>query len=532
MSKKKVFVSGKLHAGAMAALQGHPQLDVVYRPDLARGELLESIGDTQILVTRSETTIDAELFAAAPTLETIVRAAVGVGNIDCDLATEKGILVINCPGKNTNSAAELTFGLLLAMLRQITGADASLRAGKWNRHLFTGEELRGLTLGICGLGNVGRRMAQFANAFEMDVFAYDPYLSPQAFREARVQRVDSLDQLVRQVRILSPHVPLNGETRGMISREIIQSLRPGGFIINTSRGGVIDEQAVIEALNSDHLAGAAIDTWQDEPKPSADLVRHPKVVGTPHIGASTIQAQEIIGRTVVEQISKCLAGSVVDYPVNMPDNAIGDDPLIRAYAILAEKIGRSMAQMLSFNPAGVAIYYRGDLAESNRGKLVRLGWMKGFCADRTDNYVTYVNCEQIFNSMRITLSEQADPQFSDYRSALKVSVRSDDGEELVVGGTVFDATELRISLIQSYPFEFKPDGKFLVIRNQDKPGVIGELGSFLASRGINIDSFFLSRNQPGGTAMAVVKIDADDVTELVTDARRISHVEQAWLLDL
>lgn len=529
---KNVVISGKLHPDAIHTLTQNKNLSVHYQPDCSRDTLFRLITTAEILVTRSETVIDSKLLEQAPNLKTIVRAAVGVGNIDIDFATRKGILVINIPGKNTNSAAELTFGLLLCMLRKLFPAQSSLKASRWDRHLFTGEELKGQKLGLLGLGNVGRRMAQFARAFDMEVTGFDPYISPVVFRENRVKRVDSLEELAESSRILSVHIPLNQETRGLVSADILERLPQDSFLINSARGGVIDEQALLAALDKGKLVAAAIDTWQDEPTPLTALTHHPKVYGTPHIGASTLQAQKAIGLAVVTQIEKYIQGGVVDYPINLPQGSMTDHPVAKSYAVLAEKIGSAMSQMLFFNCCEVTISYRGNLAELDNANLVRLGWMKGFCANRSADYVAYVNAEQIFETLKIKVTEEVDPEFSAYRSALKVTLRDNDSHTLVMGGTVFDNTAPRISLIQGYPFEFKPSGTFLIIINQDKPGVIGGLGSFLAQRGVNIDSFYLSRKSEGGEAMAVVKLDSFPDKRITQEICSIANIKASWVVSL
>ena len=394
-----ILITGALHEQALAAFKMRAKAsgmgtsdfsEISYHPDCSRTELMSLVKSAHVLVTRSETDGDREVIDAAPDLRIIARAAVGVGNIDISYATEKGILVINCPGKNTNSAAELTMGLLLAMLRNIPQAHQSMKQGAWDRPRFTGHEARGLRIGIVGLGNVGHRVAKFAHGFDMEVFAYDPYIAPHVFERHGAKPCKSLRELTENVDILTVHVPLNQETRGMVNGEILDLMPKGSRVLNVARGGVIGEVDLLKRMESGQISGAGIDTWDKEPKPLAALVQHPHVWGTPHIGASTDEAQLAIGETIVEQVFKAIEGGVVDYPVNLPEVGVIDNALLRSYALLAEKIGALMGQMLEFNPSRVELGYRGDLAKLDHS-LIRLSWMKGYTTQVVVDYVSFVN---------------------------------------------------------------------------------------------------------------------------------------------
>ena len=271
------------------------------------------------IISRSETTIDKRLMDHAPNLRIVARAAVGVGNIDLNYATEKGILVMNTPGKNTNSAAEMTLCLLLAMMRKLPESQTKVKAGGWDRHMYTGNEIRNKKVGLVGLGHVGHRVAKFLLGFDADVYAYDPYISSEKFERYGVKKVDSLLELATLSDILSVHVPKNKETTGMVDKSILEALGAEGLFVNAARGGIAIETDLLEAINEGLIAGAAIDTFDNEPSPMKALVEHPKVWCSPHIGASTIEAQYAIGQTVVEQVKKAIDGLVVDYHVNLPE---------------------------------------------------------------------------------------------------------------------------------------------------------------------------------------------------------------------
>jgi D-3-phosphoglycerate dehydrogenase len=505
--KTRILITGHLHDSATKAFQGRADFSVVYAPDCARDKLLSLVSDCQVLVTRSETDVDRQVIDQAKELKVIARAAVGVGNIDIDYATEKGILIINCPGKNTNSAAELTLGLLLGMVRHLPQAQSHMKGGGWDRHQFTGRELRGKRLGIVGLGNVGHRVAKFARGLDMEVFAYDPYIAPAVFERHDVKPTATLLDLMKISDVLSVHVPLNKETKGMVDGKMLDALPQGAYVVNAARGGIIHEKELLARLESGKIAGAAIDTWDFEPKPLAELLLHANVCCSPHIGASTLEAQIAIGETIYQQVDKAINGGVVDHPVNLPQIAVIDNPLLKAYAVLAEKLGSLIGQIMEFNPSKIELSYRGDLANLDH-VIVRLGFMKGYAGQVVDGYVSFVNVTSHFENLGITIAEKTDPAFRSYKSALKVHVTGPGGKELTVGGIVFDDRYPRISLINDFYFEIEPSGEIILIENSDRPGVIGDVGQYLAAQGINIDTFALSRNRKGGRAMALIRVDS------------------------
>ncbi len=523
MSQTNVLITGALHDSALALFKTKKHLSVSYHPDCDRGTLLKLVPEAQVLVTRSETDVDRAVLDAAKNLKVIARAAVGVGNIDIPCATDKGILVINCPGKNTNSAAELTLGLLLAMFRKIPDAHKKVKAGGWDRHSFTGRELKGKRLGIVGLGNVGHRVAKFGHGFDMDIGAYDPYLAPQIFEQHRVTRFSSLMELARNVDVLSFHVPLNKETRGMATKDVLSAMPKGSWLLNAARGGIYREEDVLELLESGHLAGLGVDTFESEPKPYPKLVSHPHVWCTPHIGASTEEAQIAIGETVFDQIVKAIDGGVVDYPVNLPQVGVIQDARLKSYAVLAEKLGSLAGQIANFNASSAEISYRGDLAGVDPA-LIRLSFLKGYLSHVVNDYVSFVNAEKHASKLGLTVVDKADPQFDSYRSALKITLKGSEGRSLRVGGLVFDDHIIRLSLVNDFYFEADPSGHILLVENDDKPGVIGDLGHFLGIKNVNIATFELSRNRKGGRAMAVIRTDQEVLGADQQEMKRIRNI--------
>lgn len=523
VSKLRVLITGHLHESAIEGFQNNSRFDVVYAPDCSREELMKLVPTSQVLVTRSETDVDRVVIDAAKSLKLIARAAVGVGNIDISHATEKGILVINCPGQNTNSAAELTMGLLLAMVRNIPQAHHTMKQGGWDRHRFSGREVRGKRIGIVGLGNVGHRVAKFCHGFDMHVSAYDPYIASEIFERYQVKAYSDLSAMLSEIDILTVHVPLNQETKGMIDGTMLRLMPKGSYVVNAARGGIIHEADLFALLNSGHLAGAAIDTWEKEPKPLPELLNHPNVWCSPHIGASTLEAQIAIGQTVLKQVEKAVSGGVVDYPVNLPEVTVIESPMLKAYTVLAEKLGATVGHLLDFNPNRFELLYRGDLAHLNHS-IIKLAFTKGYLGQVLDEYVSFVNVSALLERSGIKVTETKDPGFQSYKSAFKVRILGSGGKELTMGGVVFDEKYLRLTLINDFFFEVEPTGDLVVIENHDRPGVIGDIGHFMSTRGVNIDSFTLSRNRLGGRAMAILKTDSALTADAMAGLGQLANI--------
>jgi D-3-phosphoglycerate dehydrogenase len=517
----KVLITGALHPLALDILRAAGDIAFDYRPDLPYEEILAAVAEYHALVSRSETKVTRELIDRGRKLKVIARAAVGIGNIDLDYATERGILVINTPGKNTNSAAELTIALLLAAMRNVVPAHAQMQNLKWDRHHFSGRELMGKTLGIVGLGNVGHRVARFARAFDMEVIACDPYISDEVFETHGARKVD-MGTLIETADIVTLHTPKTPETSHMIGAREIARMKDGVVILNTARGGLIDEQALLGALRSGKVAAAGIDTWDEEP-PRDNPFRHfPNVVMTPHIGASTLEAQRRIAETVSEQLIRALRDEVVDFPVNMPRLKVLTTPRVKYYTVLAEKLGRFAVQALGFNPRQVRIVYRGEL-NREEGSLVRRAFLKGFLSHTSDEVVTFVNAEQKAAARQIQVVEVDDPAFKDYQSAVKFII-SDHEHTFTIGGVVFGEDNYRLSLLNEFTFEVVPDGHLLTMVNIDQPGVIGKVGTILGERGVNISQFELSRNKPGGEAMSVIRVDSSVDKAVLDELRALPYV--------
>lgn len=524
-NKSIILITGKLHPDVIDRFQSNKKIELLYHPDCSREKLFEMIPSAHALITRSETAIDRELLDLAGKIKVIGRAAVGIANIDVEYATEKGILVVNTPGKNTNSAAELTLAGLLSIFRNLHKANATMEQGQWNRHEFNGNELKGKTIGIVGLGNVGHRVAKFCHGFEMIVYAYDPYISLQKFQSHQVKHCESLHELLRKVDVLTVHVPLNSETKAMVGSKELAMMKTGSFVINAARGGVIEELALLAGLNSGHIRAAFIDTWEGEPQPMKELVSHPKVCASPHIGATTVEAQMAVGESIYSQVMSALEGGVVDHPVNLPQIGVLNDPLIKSFGILAERLGLMVGQLMEENPSKISLIYKGKLANLDHS-LIRLAWMKGYLSCAVDSYISFVNAQATFSELGLELHEEIDPEIESFRSVLEVEVIFSNQQRLIVGGIVYDESNIRLSLIDGFVFEVEPKGNFLLVRNEDQPGVVGHIGTSLANHKINIDSFDLARRKIGGEAMALVKIDDQPSADLLKELTNLPHMIQ------
>jgi D-3-phosphoglycerate dehydrogenase len=530
--KIKILITGKLHDVALELLSHPPAelalnlpIEIAYHPDCSREQLLEQVADAHVLISRSETDVDTEVLRAGHQLSVVARAAVGYGNIDVEAATEAGVLVVNTPGKNTNSAAELTLGLLLSVIRNIPRAHASTSVGGWNRHEFTGTELLEKTIGIIGLGNVGHRVAKFARSFDMRVLAFDPYISEDVFRRHGAERRATLEELLAECDVLTVHTPLNKETKGMIGEIELRKLKKGAIVVNAARGGIINEKALLKLLNEGYISGAGIDTFENEPTPLRELVSHKNVVVTPHIGASTHEAQYRIGHTVALQVLKALRGEIVDTPVNLPHVSVLGTETSRRFAVLAEKVGRVAAQICDFNPRHLKLLVSADL-KSEELQLLRLSAVKGFVSPSSDEYVSYVNAERLLTRRGLELSvEFASAEASVRRNGIELRVEGSAAHEHTsVGAVLFGNEHPRLCSINDFFFEIEPTGEMLVVQNHDRPGVIGDVGSFLARNQINIAQFELSRNRRGGMAMSLIRIDGLLEQELLAGMRKLPNV--------
>ncbi len=516
----RVLITGAIDPIGVDLLRQETDIEVDFRPDLPMAEILEIIGGYHGIITPSETPVRRELIGRGTNLKVIARAAVGVGDIDVEHATEKGILVLNTPGKNTNSAAELTFGLLLAVMRKVTQANEGMRQGQWDRHRFTGRELLGKTIGVIGLGNVGHRMARFCNGFEMRVLAYDPYIADEVFERNRAEKVD-LDTLIRESDVITVHTPKNRETTGMIGAAEIEQMKPGVVLLNAARGGIIEEQALLAALRSGHVAGAGIDTWSVEPPADNPFRDLPQVVMSPHIGASTAEAQRRVAESIAAQVPRALRGGVVDYPVNMPQIRMLEGDLMTSYTVLAERLGMCADQFMDFQPTHLEMVYRGSIARQDC-TLLRLAFLKGFLKSRLE-YVSYVNAQQRAASIGLQVANTSDAGFTDYESAVKCILRRGE-QEFAIGGVVFAGPHPRVTLIDDFTFEVEPAGNFLAIRSRDRLGVVSGIAGVLDQHRLQINSFAFSHSDARRRSMFLIRVTREVPAAVVEQLRSQAYI--------
>ncbi len=517
----KVLITGALHSEAISRLKACPDLEVDYRPDLPLDEIKRIVEPFHCIVSRSETDIGKDLIDAAKNLKVLARAAVGYGNIDVDYATEKGVLVFNTPALNTNSAAELTVGLLLAAVRKLVGAHETMKRGGWDRHRFTGTELMGKTIGLIGLGNVGHRVARFCHGFEMDVIACDPYIPDETFERHRARKVD-LETLLKESDIVSIHTPKNKETTNMISAKEIAMMKDGVVIVNAARGGIVNEKDLLSALKSGKVACAGIDTWNVEPPKENPFAALDNVVMSPHIGASTDEAQYRIALAIADQVPKALQGGVVDSPVNMPQIRMFEGNLMSSYVVLCEKLGAFSAQYMDFQPKSLSCVFRGDLIKHDC-QLLRLAFLKGYLNGRSLSYVSYVNAEQRAKSADLAVAQLVDPNFTGYESAVKFSFEGPDAG-FEIGGVVFSGPHPRITLVDGYSYEAAPEGSFLLVRCRNKLGVLATVSNVLDRHGALIKRLDFSDSQARKRTMFMFRLAKEVPDEVVAELKSLEDV--------
>ncbi len=503
----KVIVTDPIAKEAVELMEKEG-LKVDVKTDLDEEELMRIIDKYDAIIVRSRTKITREIIDRAKNLKVIGRAGVGVDNIDVDYATEKGILVVNAPGGNTVSAAEHTIGLLLSLIRKIPQADRSVKEGKWERKKFMGVELRGKTIGIIGLGRVGYEVAKRVRAFEMNVLAYDPYISEERAKSVGAKLV-SLEELLRNSDFISIHVPKTKETVNMISYDEFRIMKDGVYIINTARGGIVNENALYEALKSGKVAGAALDVFEKEPPDSDNpLLKLDNVIATPHIGASTREAQMMVGIAIAKEIINFFKGLPVRNAVNLPSITSEEYRHLMPYIELAEKMGKLACARLNGVFNRVKITFGGEIARSNT-ELITRALLKGLFEQILSD-VNIVSAMHIAKERGITIEQSRMEYIKHYRSLVEVSVGN--GKEIRIVGTSF-GDEYRIIKIDKYKVDFIPKGHYIISLHEDKPGVIGRVGTLFGKHNINIAGMIVGRHgKRGGIQLMLLLVD-DPPTE-------------------
>lgn len=471
---------------------------------LSEEELIKIIPQYDALIVRSETKVTARIIEAAENLKIIGRAGVGVDNIDLAAASKKGIIVVNSPEGNTIAAAEHTIALMMALLRNIPQAHAALKAGKWLRKEFTGYELRGKTVGIIGLGRIGTAVAKRVKAFETRVIGYDPFISEERAQMLGITLMP-LEELLQNADIVTMHLPLNNETRNLINRERLKLMKKSAFIINCARGGIIDEEALYEALKAGEIAGAALDVFAREPLTESPLFELQNVIVTPHLGASTKEAQINVAIDVAREIANVLKGGLAQNAVNFPAMDKESYQRLKPYINLAEKLGNFLAQILSGGLLAAEIVYNG-LAFKEETRPLTLAALKGLLDPLLMERVNYVNAPVVAKERGIKVRETVMENGADYTNLITLKVTTEKGER-IIAGTLFRNNEPRIVQIDQYRVDVVPEGYKLFVPHKDQPLMIGRVGLILGEKGINIAGMQLGRLTPGGDAVMVLSLD-------------------------
>ncbi len=526
---KKIIVTDAVDKKCVGILEA-AGYEVTYKPGMQKEEIEKVIKDYNGLIVRSETKVTPELITLMDKMEVIGRAGAGVDNINLEAATRKGIIVMNTPGGNTVSTAEHTMALMLSMCRNTPQANQSLREGRWDRKKYKGTELLGKTLGIIGLGKIGREVAARSKAFGMNVIGYDPVLSEEIAAKLNLKLVD-LEEIYKQSDIITVHVPLNDETKNILSEKTFAKCKDGVKVINCARGGIVNEDDLVKAVESGKVSGAAFDVYLKEP-PAADnpLVQNPKIVTTPHLGASTEEAQEKVAIQIAEQMVDMFNQKGVRGAVNAAAVESAGNKELVPFVKLAENLGALHAQLIKGQLKQININYSGELLHTATS-LLSAALLKGFLSNRLSELVNYINAPFLAKEMGIIINETKSGSNQNYANLLTVHVETEK-EEHSLAGTVFGNNEIRIVNIDNFHLEVNPEGYMLFYSNIDKPGMLANVGKILAEANINIAGLSLGRLEAGHEALTVINIDSQLDETVVTAISSISGVKNVYPVKL
>ncbi|MCM8794701.1 MAG: phosphoglycerate dehydrogenase [Candidatus Omnitrophica bacterium] len=526
----RILVTDPLAEEGINLLQAENHVKVDVRTKIPPEELKGIIGEYDGLVVRSGTQVTKDILASAKKLKVIGRAGAGLDNIDVETASKQGVIVMNAAGGNTISTAEHTMSLILSLARNIPQACASLKGGRWDRSKFMGVELYGKYLGIIGMGKVGSEVAKRAHGFGMRLLVHDPYLSVEKMRELDAQPAADLTEIYRKADYITLHTPLTAETKSLIGAKEIGMMKKGVRLINCARGGIINEKDLIEGIKSGKVAGAALDVFENEPEPDKELVGLPQVIVTPHLGASTEEAQINVSREIAISVRDYLLGKGIRNAVNVPCVDAEVLKSIEPYLTLIERLGTMHAQMAEGHVKTVRIRYVGEMTRIDLAPLT-IAFIKGLLTPALQESVNYVNAAMIAKERGIKVIESKATEAEDFANLIVTSVESDKATN-EVRGTLFTRTDPRIVRINDFHVEAAPSGPMLLIRNQDRPGMIGQIGTTLGSKGINIGRMTFGRKSQGGEALLVVNVDQPLSQDLLGQISRLPDVLEVRLLKL
>jgi D-3-phosphoglycerate dehydrogenase len=521
MVNARVLVSDPLAEEGLAILRAAVDVDV--KTGLKEDELCNIIGDYDALLVRSGTDVNAKVIEAGKRLKFIGRAGVGVDNIDVEAATRRGIIVANAPEGNTLAATEHTMAMMQALARNIPQANASLKKKEWKRSKFMGVELNEKTLGIVGFGRIGREVAKRANAMDMKVVAYDPFITKERAAQLGVEMM-SMAELFRIADVITVHTPLIAETKHVINAKSIATMKDGVRIINCARGGIIDEKALYDAIKSGKVAGAALDVFEEEPPTGSPLLTLDQVIVTPHLGASTVEAQLNVAVSVAKQCIEVLKGGSAKYVVNAPMVPPEQAEVLEPYTQLAEKMGRFAIQTAGGRLASVELIYGGELsAYAGSMKFVTRLALKGLLDPILQQPVNIVNAEYIAKERGIKVSETVTEEANGFKNLITITIKTDKGEE-TVSGTVFFKGRSRIVAVDGYTMDMIPEGYVIVSRHLDKPGVIGRASTILGKNNINIAGMQVGRVNPEEQAIMVLNVDSEVPAAVMDEIRSMPGI--------
>ena len=522
----KILIADDLPASAIDLLRNEGW-EIDARTGRSPEQLATDITNADAIVVRSATRVTSALIGAAPKLRAIARAGTGVDNVDVPAASARGIVVMNAPGANSVSVAELAMALVLALARHIPGADAAMKQGKWEKKKFLGEEVREKVLGLVGLGRIGQEVARRASAFGMTIIAHDPFVSAQTAAQLDVELV-SLDDLFSRADYVSLHMPSSDHTRRMVNAERLAKARKGIRIVNTARGDLIDEVALADAIESGHVAGAALDVFDKEPTVDHRLQKLSQVVATPHIAASTREGQELVGSETAAALRDFLKDGIIRNAVNFPSLSPEEFKRLQPFALLGERLGTFIAQMNDERISEVSLRYYGELTQSRTGVIVN-AVLAGLFKPLLSHGVTVVNARSVAAEHGIEIVESRSTRPRNYTSLISLKVRTARGERWVEGA-VFEKGSPRLVTVDGIGVEAPLEGTMIVVSNRDEPGVIGEIGTILGKHGVNIANFALGRNDGHAVGVVIVDETAPIPEVVLAELRRAKAIESARLV--
>ncbi|CRK81721.1 phosphoglycerate dehydrogenase [Neobacillus massiliamazoniensis] len=526
----KILVTDGISDTGLKSLFDHPHFVVERQPTLPTVELKNIIGDYDALIVRSQTKVTEELLEAADKLRVIARAGVGVDNIDVNAATRKGIIVINAPGANTIAATEHTLAMMLSLARKIPQAHEKTVSGIWDRNSFKGVELYKKTLGVIGMGKIGVEVAKRAKSFGMNILGFDPYLTEERANKLGITKA-SLDIIAQESDFITVHTPLTNDTRGLINDEYLRKTKKGVRFVNCARGGIIDEKALVRAIQEGHVAGAALDVFEKEPVANPELLQNPNIIVTPHLGASTVEAQEKVAEEVSAEIIEIFEKQSIQNAVNMPQMSGETQAKLQPYLLLGDQMGQLVVQLLKGNaPAKIEINYYGDLIGEDTELLTRT-LLKGILSYHLSDSVNLINVLHLLKEQGVSYNVQKNATNKGFANYMELSV-SQGKDSAKVGATVLNGYGARIVKINQYRIDIKPEKHLLYVKHQDMPGMIGKVGSLLGDYQINIGTMQVGRTTIGGEAIMCLTLDKKVDANVLRALTLIDGLNEAQLLEL